>query len=248
MALPIVLSPRTLFPQIQHFPWDACAIVARKTNLDPADHPNLLQRAAWPQNGQNVLTWRSTKRRKHWLAGRLAALDLNDQLRHFAQDSPLQVSTDQNGAPQLQEGKNTLPINITHSGDFALAAAAPGHALGIDFETGIHDQFHLTRRICAPGEAERFQIHNETVPHERRARHLGQIWTLKEAILKAYRVGLIARLQDFEVEDITPTGRAHFRALAPLHEDIPHPLPLSLWAAVTSWQGHPLSIVSIQET
>ncbi len=223
--------------------WPPVTLVACHADQDPARQPDLLSQAAPPEEATACLTWRSTKRRCHWLAGRRAALQVGALLGWSTDRSPVYVSPTSSGSPTLQQGARTLPVTITHSGDWALAAAAPGYHLGIDFEVGLVDQFHLTSRICAPGEAERHGITDTARPHEERRLALEHIWTLKEAILKAFGVGLIAELRHFEVLQIDADGTATFRAHHPLHEDIPHPLPKTLRAAITSFHGHTLAMV-----
>lgn len=221
------------------------ALVAARADLDPARHTHLLHALCPPEDAARVLTWRSEQRRQHWLAGRAAAQAVGVALRWTQPHNPAWVHARDGGAPALQQAHRALPLSITHSGPWALAAAAPGWHLGIDYEVGLVDQFHLTQRICAPGEAERHGLFDTTRPREDRRRALEAIWALKEALLKAFGVGLIAELRHFEVAHLADhDGLAHLRALAPLHPDIPHPLPDDLLAATARFDGHALALVA----
>lgn len=220
--------------------WPDLTLVAAQASIDPRDDPHTLALAAPHEEGQRSLTWLSKTRRQHWLAGRVAALQVGRRLG-LPMDAA-QVDSDQMGAPLLRWPGGSLPVSITHSGDWAMAAAAPGWRLGIDYEVGIVDQFHLCRRICAPGEAQRHGVLDPEAPHERRRRALEEIWTLKEALLKAFGVGLIAELRSFHVLERGPCAR--LEALEPLHPAIAHPLPQGLKAAVCDFEGHALALVA----
>ena len=63
------------------------------------------------------------------------------------------------------------------------------------------------------------------------------------AAYTAYGVGLVADLMDVEVGEIAPDGAVQLTALRPLHEEIPHPLPDGLYAAIARFDGHPLAVV-----
>jgi 4'-phosphopantetheinyl transferase len=183
-----------------------------------------------------VATWRSRARRCHYYSGRVAAAAV-------ARSVGLEprVDTDKLGAPFLHGTEGPEPISITHSGDYALAAIAKGHVFGLDYEIGLAGRAHLRRRVCGSGE---LRIHDLIDPETAdRAWALGCIWTLKEALFKAYGVGLVAELKDVEVGPVAPDGHVHILALRPLHHAIPHPLPAGLYAAVTRFEGHPLAIV-----
>ena len=222
------------FPSLRDvLPRDSICFAVR-TDLDPVEHPAAqdLLAADWDR----VVTWRSPARRKHFLAGRSAAALVAARLGMAPE-----VGTDAHGAPHLGDGSKRRSISITHSGHWALAACVADHTFGLDYEVGLPGRAHLRQRVC--GDTER-ALHDLTDPETpARAYALGCIWTLKEALFKAYGVGLVAELKDVEVGRVAPDGAASIRALRSLHPDIPHPLPADLYAAVVQFEGHPLAVV-----
>lgn len=245
-APPLELDPRALWPA-RALP-SGLTLFAARADLDPAAHPDLLA-AATPdaQEARQVLGWGSSKRRAHWMAGRRAGLALGLRVgwAEPGGDPPQIVALPKTGEPVWSQGARLCPLSLTHSGGWALAAAAPGCLVGLDYEVGILDQFYLTDRICSAQETARHRLLDQTYPLDLRRARLGQIWTLKEALLKAFGVGLVAELRHFEVAAIEPDGAARFVALHPLHEAIPHPLPPSLLACVGSFEGYPLALASL---
>lgn len=240
------LDPRALWPARALPP--GLRLVAARADLDPAAHPALLAASTPdPQEAQQVLGWGSAKRRAHWMAGRRAGLALGLRMGWAEPegDPPQIVARAKTGEPAWSQGARLRPLTLTHSGDWALAAAAPDCLVGLDYEVGILDQFYLTDRICSAQETARHRLLDPDHPLDLRRARLGQIWTLKEALLKAFGVGLVAELRHFEVAAIEPDGAARFEALHPLHEAIPHPLPASLLACVGSFEGYPLALAAL---
>ena len=89
------------------------------------------------------------------------------------------------GKPATDGG---IKFNVAHSGDYALLAFARDREVGVDVERISGDRVvgELARRVLSPGEYERFGAlaESERVPT------FFQIWTLKEAVLKAIGSGL----------------------------------------------------------
>ncbi|SEL08911.1 4'-phosphopantetheinyl transferase [Pseudoxanthomonas sp. GM95] len=90
------------------------------------------------------------------------------------------------GQPQLPG--TGLTTSLSHSGPMALMAVGSVRALGIDIErcpTRVA-MFELLRVICSDEERDILQA----MPPERREWALLQLWTRKEAVLKAWGTGL----------------------------------------------------------
>jgi phosphopantetheinyl transferase len=226
--------------------WLDARIAAVRTDVDPADAPDLLRTVTIDDaHAHTILTWRSPVRRAHWLAGRLAARTLADDLGWDL--DTVRVKPLDTGAPTLVSGPRRQPISITHSGPWAMAAiSAQTDRLGIDFEVGLTgDRLRLKDRICSRDEIALHSLENPALPEARRCETLSRVWVLKEAILKAYGVGLVAELRDFHVLGTTLDTPLQFRATQPLDPAIHHPLPDGLWGAVTRFEGHPLALVAV---
>lgn len=122
--------------------------------------------------------FRIEKRKKEWLAGRLAAKELLSRLTGVADLSVFEIGMDESGRPA---SGGTL-LSISHSGGWALAAARAGASfLGADIErieerhpAWYRDYFHPAELPSPdPSEATR-------------------LWTAKEAMMKALGMGLAA--------------------------------------------------------
>lgn len=144
-------------------------------------------------------------------------------------------------APELPD----LEFNLSHAGAHVLLAFARGQALGIDLEHGERRVSlpEVARRFFAPAEARAL----ERLPLERRQRAFLDVWTRKEAVLKALGAGLqfgLARVE-FSVEQdgavgalthIAPEGgRAADWRLCPLQ-----PAPCLIGAL--AWRGPARSV------
>ncbi len=236
------LSLRDLFPCAP--PWLQATIVAVDAGLDPADDLDALRAIVRePRRVDEVLGWRSLRRRQHWFAGRRAAQALAPSLKwpptgSFVEQQP-------GGAPLLVWADRRHPITLTHSGTWALAALSPQTGIfAVDFEVGVQDKLYLKDRVCSRVEIERHRLEDPDLPFEERVDRLARIWVLKEALLKAYGVGLIADLKAFMAVDLSYDAPLRFEALSLLHADIPFPLPAGLWGAVTRFEGFPLAVAA----
>lgn len=238
MTGPLEVDLRALFPWLHDRLPTQLACFAVATDRDPLHCPQAARLLG--ADLDRVATWRSLARRCHYYAGRRAA---HRVALEFGWDAT--VDTDPRGAPFLETSSGPEHLTITHSGSWALAASAPGQIFGMDYEVGLAGRAHIRRRVCGAGE---LAIHDLVDPETpARTWALGCIWTLKEALFKAYGVGLVAELKDVEVGPVSPRGEVVVRALRGLHEEIPHPLPAGLYAGVQRFDGHPLAIVGCAE-
>ena len=98
------------------------------------------------------------------------------------------------GKPYLPQG--SLQFNITHSGYLLLAAFCLGQEVGVDVEKVEPKRpvLSLARRYYTPAELDWLK----TLDNDTQARAFFQLWTLKEAFLKARGTGLSGGLNTFE--------------------------------------------------
>jgi 4'-phosphopantetheinyl transferase len=94
-------------------------------------------------------------------------------------------SANEYGKPAAEGG---IKFNVAHSGDYGLLAFTRGGEVGVDVERMSGDRVvsDLARRVLSATEYERF----EAVAENARTTTFFQIWTLKEAVLKALGSGL----------------------------------------------------------
>ncbi|MBI4351270.1 MAG: 4'-phosphopantetheinyl transferase superfamily protein [Elusimicrobia bacterium] len=168
--------------------------------------------------------FRMEKRRSEWLAGRLAAKALLAAAAPGKKLSSFEITLDRLGRPCC--GSELL--SISHSGGWALAAGKPGSAfLGADLEkieerhpAWYRDYFHLFELPKPdPSEATR-------------------IWAVKEALLKALGLGLMADPMDIRTDGkILLAGKAleRYRELgSPPFSVETRPFPGGFWTAVAA--------------
>jgi 4'-phosphopantetheinyl transferase len=126
---------------------------------------------------------------------------LRSVLSRYLGDPPesLEFRYGPHGKPALKlgSGKHELHFNVSHCGDRALYAVALNREVGIDVERVRED-------IPADDIATRFFSDHEAaaisgLPGSDRHRAFFQLWTRKEAFLKAQGHGLSASLRDFAV-------------------------------------------------
>jgi len=100
------------------------------------------------------------------------------------------------GKPALAWPKAELRFNVSHSGDQAVFAFARDVEIGVDIEEarGV-DHAAIAQRFFSPAECEALR----SLPAERRSRGFFEIWTRKEAFVKARGGGLTIALDSFDV-------------------------------------------------
>lgn len=152
-------------------------------------------------------TIRLPKRRSDWVAGRAAA-----KRAALALLGPgigverVHCTVSAGGAPRLALGDRVLPdvaLTIAHSGGIAGAIAARRAAVGLDLELIAQ----VEPSFVAPTltQEERASLADLPSAREATVRAL-RLWTAKEAVLKALRVGLRWPLASVEVD--LDAGRA----------------------------------------
>ncbi len=129
---------------------------------------------------------------------------LRQTLSRYLGSEPAQWQFVENeyGKPALASANAQLQFNLTHSGDFIVLVLATNHELGVDIEYS-----HRERRFQALGE--RHFSATEVAALQRCAassdsslqqHYFYQLWTLKEACLKAVGSGLVLPLDGFSFD------------------------------------------------
>ncbi|NWG08473.1 MAG: 4'-phosphopantetheinyl transferase superfamily protein [Chloroflexi bacterium] len=142
----------------------------------------------------------------------IAHAALRDILSRYLGCRPkaLTFSVNSYGKPELTN--HELEFNLSHSGDYALIAAARGHKVGVDVEHIRMDKDleSIANRFFSPSELSEFMA----LPPERKAVGFFNCWTRKEAYIKAQGLGLSLSLDSFDVS-LTPNEPAILRTTRP---------------------------------
>lgn len=113
-------------------------------------------------------------------------------------DDHVALVDDEHGRPRLANGLDpSLDFNWSHSGDLAVIALARGIAPGVDIERrrARKRSLDIARRFFTAEEANTLAALS---PQERDAGFL-QLWTAKEAVLKAIGRGIAFGLQRLDI-------------------------------------------------
>ncbi len=144
--------------------------------------------------------------RRRYIAarGRLREL-LGDYLG--ASPGAIEFGYSESGKPHVSYPATDLKFNVSHSRQIGLFAFARGRDVGVDVELGARlgdDLTALTRRVFSARERVRWLLRPEA---ERRAAFL-DVWTRKEALLKASGRGIADGLQEIESPAISGSSPA----------------------------------------
>lgn len=101
------------------------------------------------------------------------------------------------GKPRLA-GTGGPHFNVSHSGSWALIGLSDTHPIGVDIEFMRRgsDELGVARSFFSDAEYGAL----ESLENGMRHQSFYQIWTCKEAVLKAFGVGIPQHLKDFSVE------------------------------------------------
>jgi 4'-phosphopantetheinyl transferase len=155
-----------------------------------------------PEEAKTLAGLRLPKRRAEWRLGRLAAKRALASLVDVDELRRIQIVAAEDGAPDaFIDGRPIdLRISISHRDDVAACAVVPDGRVGCDLEAieprtqGFIDDFFTA--------GERASIEETNLA--RRNRHVALIWSAKESVLKALRVGLRRDTRSVEVEVEAP--------------------------------------------
>lgn len=119
--------------------------------------------------------------------------------RYGCSPQELSITEGLHGKPRLAgvpENEEALMFNIAHAGNVVVAAFSRAHPVGIDVEPQGRDadMEALVQRVFTESE----RRHWQTLPPTRRSSFFFQVWTCKEAFLKATGHGLQRALHTVE--------------------------------------------------
>jgi 4'-phosphopantetheinyl transferase len=123
---------------------------------------------------------------------------LRQLLGKYLQVSPrsLTFTYSDRGKPQLPEN-SSLQFNLSHSQEYGLFGFTLNHLIGVDLEyqRAMPDALNIARRFFSVREFKML----ESMPQEQQPRLFFQLWTAKEAYLKAIGTGLSGSLASIEI-------------------------------------------------
>jgi len=183
--------------------WTVCTADARWPWWQGLAEPDFLA----PAEREKLAGLRFPKRRREWLLGRRTAKSLlqgSDAACARLSPQDIAVGNDPGGAPYFTvsgRGRHPASLSISHRDTLAFCALAPAGSqlsVGADVERvetrsrGFVQDFFTAREVervwaCSP---------------ERRDALVTLIWSLKEAVLKALRLGLRVDTRRVEVQDV----------------------------------------------
>jgi 4'-phosphopantetheinyl transferase len=141
--------------------------------------------------------FRSAGQRAHFRASHAA---LRAILAGYLGCSPEAVGfrTGSLGKPALIDTEPDLRFNLSHAGDLAMVGVAGGRELGVDLECVPSNELVQETERLVFTQRERRRL--AAIPEqERRCREFAQLWSRKEAYLKALGAGLGLQLTDIDV-------------------------------------------------
>ncbi len=118
-------------------------------------------------------------------------------LSRYLNNNPQDIAFTYNehGKPEINHPAD-IQFNVSHSGEWAIIAIGKKHPLGIDLETYSARPFHgIAKHLFSPEEQQMLQ---QTPPVEKPWVFFN-IWTQKEAFIKACGLGLFYPTQEFTV-------------------------------------------------
>ncbi len=133
------------------------------------------------------------------------------------------------GKPELlPNGGRNLSFNVSHAGDQALMAFTPDQQIGVDIEAKrpLPDLETIAAQFFSPHE----QAALRSLPLEDRVDAFYNIWTRKEAFIKATGYGLMFPLDQFDVS-LGPNDPACLLTIRASHQLAAHWTLTSLVAA-----------------
>ena len=137
------------------------------------------------------------KRQSQWLAGRIAAKAAVEKYRNKGRLpanidwQAWQVVADEHGKPHIipssdSHGMTVPEISLSHSGDLAIAMAAP-YPCGIDIQKTTATVTRVQRRFCSADEKKVLQ-ESSFLKKQNEVTRLTLLWAAKEAVRKAVAI------------------------------------------------------------
>jgi 4'-phosphopantetheinyl transferase len=157
-----------------------------------------------PEEKERAQRFKLDKLRNRFIAGRGT---LREILGHYLQIKPLDLrfAYSANGKPMLAEklADSGIHFNLAHSGDLAVVAITRVGEIGVDVEQirPIKNVEDLVARFFSSRENEQFQ----KIPADEKPAAFFNLWTRKEALLKATGEGITGSLKLVEVSFLPGT-------------------------------------------
>lgn len=116
------------------------------------------------------------------------------------------------GKPMLEKPENNFYFNLSHCDHLAIFAVSTDREIGVDLEPGIRGRelLECVDFFCHPEE-----IATLSSQKNLRCQQLLEIWTAKEAVLKAMGVGLFQAPESLKIRFSETHANAHCDALLP---------------------------------
>jgi 4'-phosphopantetheinyl transferase len=131
-------------------------------------------------------------------------------LSFYAERAPqdIQYSVNQFGKPFLENNKNQIQFNMSHSKDYAAYIIALGDPIGIDIEWKDKDinLQEISEFVLSPTEI----INFNQLSAEEKFHAFYDVWTKKEAIIKAIGQGLSYPIKTIEIMNFTDNNKARY--------------------------------------
>jgi 4'-phosphopantetheinyl transferase len=185
---------------------------------------------------------RTDKRRREFVAGRLAAHRALERLAPGTRAEVLARADGQDAGRPLLSPARGLALSLSHSTGLAVAALARGAPLGVDLERTLEVSEAFLEEAFCPGEWEGY------VPVcAGRLDASTAAWAMKEAVLKVWGVGLRAPLLQVAVRPVLLAERDGLLSLnltletgaLPTHLGAP---PTRLDALLLAWEDRVLAL------
>jgi 4'-phosphopantetheinyl transferase len=170
-----------------------------KTSLDqPESIRSRLAQALEPQEQERATRFATDKLRHRFIVGRGI---LREILASYLDEAPrdLRFRQGEHGKPFLA-GKwdgSSLQFNVSHSQNLAFFAVTRGRQIGVDLES-IRDNLdpnEIASRFFSGRESARLR----GLPAKEQLHHFFELWTCKEALVKAHGGGISFGLDRFTV-------------------------------------------------
>ncbi len=153
----------------------------------------------------------------------------------------IEFSAGADGKPQLAgaAAMSGLCFNLSHSADLGLVGWSWRRDIGVDVEVwrAMRDAAALVQRYFSPAEANAW----ESLPQGLREQAFFNLWTRKEAYVKALGRGLTLPLDSFDVSHENGTGARLLRSSALVDDDRP-------WSLAAPVAGPAVSLAVVLQT
>jgi len=167
---------------------DIWSIALNKTDINEAELLCILDKAE-QQRYQRL----HINHRHSFLLSHAACRHILSRYTHYSA-SEIEYSLNEHGKPGLANSPYTF--NLSHSHDLAIIAIGTGTDIGVDVEylKSKPGYMKLAKRFFSPEEYEYLSRQKDSQLQE----HFFQLWTRKEAFIKALGTGLSTPLKSFD--------------------------------------------------